>query len=105
MRLGDVRRGALDEDVACREADLGVLAVDDGRQREDGPARVVDDGKDGRVRCEGGGRKGGVWYRSRCRTQLDAARTYDVDVGLDVLHARVRPVEVHERVGAEGSRL
>jgi hypothetical protein len=44
LDLGLVGGGDLNEDVLCVECDLAVVAVDDGRQREDGPIRVVDDG-------------------------------------------------------------
>ena len=44
LGLGEVCAGALDEDVLRLEADLGVVAVDDGRHGEDHALRVPDDG-------------------------------------------------------------
>ena len=49
VELGLVGGGDLDEDVLGVERDLGVVAVDDGRQGADGLVGVEDDGVDGLV--------------------------------------------------------
>lgn len=49
VELGLIGGGDLDEDVLGVEGDLGVVAVDDGRQRADGLVGVEDDGVDGLV--------------------------------------------------------
>ena len=51
--LGQVGGGALDEDVLGVEGDLGLVAVDDGGQGQDGVFVVEDDGVEGRVLDDG----------------------------------------------------
>ena len=51
--LGEVGGGALDEDVLGVEGDLGLVPVDDGRQRQDGVFVVEDDGVERRVLDDG----------------------------------------------------
>eukprot|EP01050_Picozoa_sp_SAG11_P008365 SAG11_NODE_735_length_7452_cov_26.426629_4_plen_122_part_00 len=47
--LRDICGGAFDEDVLRREGYLGVITVDDRRQREHNPFRVFDDWVHGRI--------------------------------------------------------
>ena len=49
LQLGLVGGGDVDEDVCRVEGDLGVVAVDDGRHRQDCAVGIVDDGVDGFV--------------------------------------------------------
>jgi hypothetical protein len=57
-----VGRGHVDKDVGRVEGDLCVVTVDDGRHREDGTRRVVEDGIDG-----GGAEDGKVLSKVKVR--------------------------------------
>ena len=53
LGFGEVGGRRLDEDVFGVEADLGVIAVDDGRHGQDDAVRIVDDRVDGAVLDDG----------------------------------------------------